>query len=161
MSLRIATAGLDLMADALHEQGADVTAVDWRPPASGDPAAVATLSAAYGDSRVDAANAIAIARLQESRPMITGAGPAGDLIPGLEGRMILHAGPPIEWEAMCAPQRNAVLGACVFEGWATTPEDAAGLLARRRRDARERPLARGRRGDVRDHLALDGLLGGP
>ena len=130
MSLRIATAGLDLMADALHDQGATVTAIDWRPPASGDPAQIATLTAAYGDSRVDAGNARAVARLQEARPMIVGAGTAGDLIPGLEGRTILHAGPPIEWEAMCAPQRNAVLGACVFEGWAPSPEDAAGLLAR-------------------------------
>jgi hypothetical protein len=118
------------MADALHEQDAHVTTIDWRPPASGDPAVVATLAAAYGDSRVDAANAVAIARLQESRPMIVGAGPAGGLIPGLEGRMVLHAGPPVEWEAMCAPQRNAVLGACVLEGWARAPEDAAGLVAR-------------------------------
>ena len=130
MSLRIATAGLDLMAEALHAQGADVTAIDWRPPASGDPGAVASLTATYGDPRVDAANATAIARLQEARPMIVGAGAAGELIPGLEGRMILHAGPAIAWEEMCAPQRNAVIGACVYEGWATTPEDAAGLLAR-------------------------------
>ena len=130
MSLRIATAGLDLMADALHDQGAAVTAIDWRPPASGDPRAVAMLTAAYGDSRIDAANAVAVARLQEARPMIVGAGAAGELIPGLEGRMILHAGPPVDWEAMCAPQRNALIGACVFEDWAHTPEDAAGLLAR-------------------------------
>jgi len=129
-SLRIATAGLDLMADALRRQDADVTTIDWRPPAAGDPGAVAVLAAAYGDSRVDTANATAIARLQQARPMIVGAGAAGGLIPGLEGRMVLHAGPPVEWEDMCAPQRNAVLGACVFEGWATTPEDAAGLLAR-------------------------------
>ena len=63
MSLRIATAGLDLMADALRDQGAGVTAIDWRPPASGDPGAIATLTAAYGDPRVDAANATALARL--------------------------------------------------------------------------------------------------
>ncbi len=129
-SLRIATAGLDLMADALATQDADVTTIDWRPPASGDPEAVAMLTAAYGDSRVDAANAVAVERLQEARPMIVGAGAAGDLIPGLEGRLILHAGPAVEWEAMCAPQRNAVLGACLLEGWASAAEDAAGLLAR-------------------------------
>jgi Protein of unknown function (DUF1116) len=130
VSLRIATAGLDLMAEALHAQGADVTTVDWRPPAAGDPDAIAALTATYGDPRVDAANATAIARLQEARPMIVGAGPAGELIPGLEGLMVLHAGPPISWEEMCAPQRNAVIGACLFEGWAASPEDAAGLLAR-------------------------------
>ena len=71
---------------------------------------LAALQTTYGDPRVDAANARALARLQEARPMIVGAGRAGDLIPGLEGRMVLHAGPPVEWERMCAPQRNAVIG---------------------------------------------------
>jgi hypothetical protein len=129
-SLRIATAGLDLMADALREQDADLTAVDWRPPAGGDPDVVAALTAAYGDARVDEANARALGRLQEARPMIVGAGAAGELIPGLEGRTVLHAGPPIEWGLMCAPQRNAVRGACILEGWASDDAGADALLDR-------------------------------
>ena len=95
------------MADALRAQDADVTAVEWRPPGGGDPDVVADLVATYGDDRVDAANAAALAALQEARPMIVGAGPAGDLIPGLEGLTVLHAGPPVEWGLMCEPQRNA------------------------------------------------------
>ena len=128
--LRIVTAGLDLMADALREQQADVLALDWRPPAGGDPHDVAVLTAAYGDERVEEGNRRALAQLQEARPMIVGAGAAGDLIPGLEGRMVLHAGPPVEWELMCVPQRNAVCGAVVLEGWAASPEDAAPMVAR-------------------------------
>jgi hypothetical protein len=128
-SLRVVTAGLDLMAEALRDQGADVTALEWSPPADGDPDDVAVLSAAYGDPRVDDANRRAIARLQEARPMIVGAGAAGDLIPGLEGRTVLHAGPPVEWELMCAPQRNAVRGAVVLEGWASTLDEAGALVA--------------------------------
>jgi hypothetical protein len=128
-SLRVVTAGLDLMADALRDQGAEVTALDWRPPAGGDPDDVAVLTATYGDDRVDAANARALARLQEARPMIVGAGSGGELIPGLEGRTVVHAGPPVEWELMCRPQRNAVCGAVVLEGWATTLDEAAALVA--------------------------------
>lgn len=128
-SLRVVTAGLDLMADALREQDADVAALDWRPPAGGDPEDVRILTRTYGDSRVEAGNTLALARLQEARPMIVGAGAAGSLIPGLEGRMVLHAGPPVEWELMCAPQRNAVLGAVVLEGWADSPERAGQLVA--------------------------------
>jgi hypothetical protein len=128
-SLRVVTAGLDLLAEALREQGADVTGLDWRPPAGGDPEDVALLAATYGDDRVDAANARALARLQEARPMIVGAGAAGELIPGLEGRTVLHAGPPVEWELMCRPQRNAVCGAVVLEGWAATLDEAAALVA--------------------------------
>ena len=33
-------------------------------------------------------------------------------------RLILHAGPPIAWPAMCGPMRGAVLGAVLLEGWA-------------------------------------------
>ena len=101
--LRILAAGLDLMAEALRQQQADVLALDWRPPAGGDLDDVAMLTAAYGDDRIEEANRRALARLQEARPMIVGAGAAGDLIPGLEGRTVLHAGPPVEWELMCAP----------------------------------------------------------
>jgi hypothetical protein len=46
--------------------------------------------------------------------------PAVEAIPALgEGRTILHAGPPIEWERMCGPLRGAICGAIVFEGWAS------------------------------------------
>lgn len=127
-TLRIVTAGLDLMADALRAQDADVTAVEWRPPGGGDPDVVADLTTTYGDDRVDAANAVALAKLQEARPMIVGAGAAGDLIPGLEGWTVLHAGPPVEWGLMCEPQRNAVRGAIILEGWASDHDEAGGLV---------------------------------
>jgi hypothetical protein len=127
-TLGIVTAGLDLMADALRAQDADVTAVEWRPPAGGDPDVVADLTTTYGDDRVDAANAAALAKLQEARPMIVGAGPAGELIPGLEGWTVLHAGPPVEWGLMCEPQRNAVRGAIILEGWASDHDEAGGLV---------------------------------
>ncbi|MGE0028302.1 MAG: DUF1116 domain-containing protein, partial [Thermoleophilia bacterium] len=119
---------LDLMADALRAQDADVTAVEWRPPGGGDPDVVADLVTTYGDDRVDAANATALTALQEARPMIVGAGPAGDLIPGLEGWTVLHAGPPVEWGLMCEPQRNAVRGAIILEGWASDHDEAGGLV---------------------------------
>ena len=127
-TLGIVTAGLDLMADALREQDANVTAVEWRPPGGGDPDVVADLVTTYGDARVDAGNALALARLQEARPMLVGAGAAGDLIPGLEGWTVLHAGPPVEWGLMCAPQRNAVRGAVILEGWAADHDEADGLV---------------------------------
>jgi hypothetical protein len=125
----VATAGLELMADALRTQGVDVEALDWRPPAGGNPDDVRLLTALAGDE-VEAANELALARLQTARPMLTGAGLAIDHIPGLEGRLVLHAGPAVPWDRMCAPQRHAVVGACLFEGWANDRDDAAAKLAR-------------------------------
>ncbi len=52
---------------------------------------------------------------------------AGDVVPGLEDMTIYHAGPPVSWDRMCGPMRGAVIGACLFEGWARTPEEAVAL----------------------------------
>lgn len=130
MSLRIATVGLDLMAESLREQDVEPLEIDWKPPAGGNPEMVRVLTDLYGDDRVAAANEKAVAHLQASRPMLVDAGNAGNLIPGLEGKLILHAGPPIEWERVSGPQRVAMAGACVLEGWAADLDGAYGLLAR-------------------------------
>src|SRR5262249_22392246 len=54
---------------------------------------------------------------------------AGEVMPRLTERSVLHAGPPVSWQAMCGPMRGAVIGACLFEGWAGTPEEASDLAA--------------------------------
>ncbi|MEC7537275.1 MAG: DUF1116 domain-containing protein [Pseudomonadota bacterium] len=50
--------------------------------------------------------------------------PAHKVMEGLGDRMILHAGPPIEWERMCGPMRGAIAGIAVFEGWASDLAEA-------------------------------------
>ena len=126
--LRVATAGLDLLADAAQAQDAEVERVQWKPPADGDHDAVAALTALYADDQVAAANAEAVARLQAADPHLLDAGAAGDLIPGLDGRTLLHAGPPIEPQRMCNPQRLALAAACQFEGWVAGREDGLALI---------------------------------
>ena len=59
-------------------------------------------------------------------PVLVDVIPASEAIPGLGDRMILHAGPPIEWARMCGPLRGAIAGIAVFEGWA---EDLAAAEA--------------------------------
>ncbi len=34
-------------------------------------------------------------------------------------RMILHAGPPVPWARMCGPMQGAIVGAILYEGWAS------------------------------------------
>jgi hypothetical protein len=76
------------------------------------------------------ANVEALRRLQGSTATLVGLRPARDLIPDLTDRVLLHSGPPITWDRMCGPQRGAVIGACLFEGWAKTPEEAERLAER-------------------------------
>jgi uncharacterized protein DUF1116 len=78
--------------------------------------------------RVDVANAEAVGRLLAADPVLVDVAPAGEVVDGLEGRMILHSGPPIAWERMCGAQRGSVLGLVLFEGWADTIEDAQALV---------------------------------
>ena len=64
------------------------------------------------------ANKEAFTRITEADPVLVDVRPAGDVIPGLDDGVLLHAGPPIEWERMCGPLRGAIAGAAILEGWA-------------------------------------------
>ncbi|MBI1847024.1 MAG: DUF1116 domain-containing protein [Candidatus Rokubacteria bacterium] len=75
------------------------------------------------------ANREALRRVQASTARLTGVALARDVVPGAGDHVVLHAGPPITWERMCGPQRGAVIGACLFEGWAKSADDAIGLAA--------------------------------
>lgn len=78
---------------------------------------------------VDKANAEAVERLTTARPILKGVARAGDVIPALEEGLLLHAGPPIEWERMSGPLRGAVIGALLFEGLAKDESSATELAA--------------------------------
>lgn len=78
--------------------------------------------------KIEKANEEAANRLNQGDPVLVDVAPAGEVIPGLQGRMVIHSGPPIEWARMCGAQRGAILGQVLFEGWAKTVEEATSLL---------------------------------
>lgn len=117
--------GADLLADALDAQGVPVTRVAWRPPA-GDQRSLMKLLA---DPAVDEANRLAVEQMLAAQPVIDDVLPAREVIPAFQQRTLLHAGPPITWERMCGPMRGAVIGACLYEGWAKNEEEAVELAA--------------------------------
>jgi hypothetical protein len=80
-------------------------------------------------SRIDAANAEAVQRILSADPVLIDVVRAGDVLPGLTAKTILHAGPPIGWDRMCGPMRGAVMGIAVFEGWARDLAEAESLAA--------------------------------
>lgn len=75
---------------------------------------------------IESANRTAVERMTSARPMLTGLGLARDVVPGMRDNLLLHAGPPIEWERMSGPLRGAVIGALIYEGLA---QDEAGAVA--------------------------------
>ena len=125
--IRVVNAGVELFADELERQGAEVARVEWRPPAGADEALE---QLADRTEETAAANDRAVAAMQAAEPRVVGIGRAGDLLPGLDERTLLHAGPPIGWADMCGPLRGAIIGAAVHEGIAADPDDAVRLAER-------------------------------
>ena len=78
--------------------------------------------------KIEKANEETAHRLIQGEPMLVDIAPAGEVIPGLQGKMITHSGPPIEWPRMCGAQKGAIIGMVLYEGWAKTPEEAQSML---------------------------------
>ena len=76
---------------------------------------------------INAANKACLEKIQAGTAVWTDIRPAKDVIPGMTERSVLHAGPPLTWQQMCGPMRGSITGACIFEGWAKTPEEVAQL----------------------------------
>ncbi len=133
--VRVINIGLESFARDLERHGEAVVHVDWTPPAGGDPMLAGLLSKleAVGDSGVrgmiEEANREALRRMLSGDPVLVDVLPAGEAIPNLKERMILHAGPPIGWRRMCGPMRGAIAGIAVFEGWAADLRAAEEMAA--------------------------------
>jgi len=80
------------------------------------------------DAARDAANARAVARLTDARPVLETVAPARDVVPGMTDRTILVSGPPLPWPEYRGGQRRAVIGAALYEGLARDPAEADALL---------------------------------
>ncbi len=127
--LGVINVGLSRFADAISTAGGRVSHVDWTPPAQGDAHAAMALARLTNHPKLEEANSKAIAAFLAAVPILRGIGTARDVLPGMGERMILHAGPPIEWQHMCGPMQGAIVGALLYEGWAHAAQSARALAA--------------------------------
>lgn len=128
--LNVVNVGLDTFRETLEATGTPVVDVDWNPPDGVDAALNRKLTSLHHEGdRIAEANEEAFERLTEATAVWTDIETAADAIDWLGGRTLLHAGPPVTWADMSGPQRGAVMGAAVYEGWAETPEEATELAA--------------------------------
>jgi hypothetical protein len=125
---RVVNVGVKVFYDNLVAAGAQGIHVEWAPPAKGDVELRKVLVALerHRDAIADA-NATAVAKVLEAQPIWTDVGLAIDVIPGFTENTVLHAGPPIAWDAMCGPMKGAVIGALIYEGRAADREEAMAL----------------------------------
>lgn len=76
---------------------------------------------------IQKANQEALERLLSAQPTLIGIGVAGQDIPNMDKKTILHAGPPIKWENMSGPLKGAIIGGLIYEGLASNEEEAVKL----------------------------------
>jgi hypothetical protein len=77
---------------------------------------------------IEEANNKALELMRLSRPILVDIKRAKDILPKMKKNSIFHAGPPIDWNRMCGPMRGAIVGTMIFEGFATTWNDALELI---------------------------------
>lgn len=129
--VRAVNVGLAAFGSAVREQGATAVDVDWRVPAGGDPDLVAALTRLHGrhGPRVERANAEVLRRLDEGAPVLHGVARAGEVVPGMDERAVLHPGPPLAWDELADPLRRSVRATVVAEGWAGDLAEVDGLIS--------------------------------
>ena len=130
VSTGVINLGLKQFEDVIREKGIKVYSPDWKPPVEGN-RSVGLMVAELQDADrgvgkiVKQANEKAVEIMLGSEAVLKSVDVASNVIPFLRGqKAILHAGPPIQWNRMCGPMKGAIVGAILFEGWASSEESA-------------------------------------
>ena len=76
------------------------------------------------DDAVEVANAEAFRRLNDADPWVVDVAPAREVIPGFADNLVLTSGAPMAWSDYVGGQREALIGGVLFEGLASTREEA-------------------------------------
>jgi len=125
--LKVINTGLNSFKEDLQHAGAEVVQVDWKPSLITNPALLNAVK--KNMNLIETANKKALDIVLRGKPMLVGMDIALNIIPGMKPNMILHSGPPIKWENMCGPTRGGIMAALMYEGLASTPEEAEELAA--------------------------------
>ncbi|UNM94971.1 DUF1116 domain-containing protein [Ignatzschineria rhizosphaerae] len=130
--LSVINVGGEIFKTDLERQGVDVVQVNWKPRIPLSPklqTALEKLKQPEIVAKITEANQKAVDLIIQAHPVLVGYEKAIDVVPGMKKNMIIHAGPPIEWEKMCGAMKGAVTGAIVFEGLAKDIQEAEKVAA--------------------------------
>ena len=123
--------GLKSFAEVVEQFGCDVVQYDWMPPAGGNVELIKTLNFLRNYEGIDEKNREVIAKIVASQPVLKDNVRAKEVIPQFAengGKVILHAGPPVEYKDMPDPMQGSCVGAVMFEEWADTEQEARRML---------------------------------
>jgi len=122
---RVINVGLESFNEPIIKYGGQSIQFNWKPVAGGNKKLIKILNALRKkEEEINASNEKVIDRIKNSQPFLVDVVSAKSVIPELNGKVLLHAGPPITWEEMTGPMQGSCIGASLFEGWASTEEEA-------------------------------------
>lgn len=125
---RIVNIGLTSFTESILTYGGSTVQYDWKPAAGGDKRLIKILNALAKIEEIEKANNEVIDKMKSSQPFLVDVVPAKSVIEILNDKVLLHAGPPIEYKNMTGPMQGSCIGAVLFEGWAKDENSARELL---------------------------------
>lgn len=125
--LKVVNTGLKSFKETLDLQNVQSVQVDWKPSVGIDKQYTSVIR--KNREPIQRANHEAAKRILNGKPLLIGLDTALNVIPGMRKNLILHSGPPIQWDRMCGPMRGGIMAALIYEGLANSPEDAEKLAA--------------------------------
>lgn len=75
------------------------------------------------------ANRTVVDRMCDAEPVVVDLRPAIEVMPGMTAQTVLTSGAPLEWSHYTGGQREAIIGAALYERLATDREDAQAKLS--------------------------------
>ena len=116
--------GVESFNESIQKYGGHSVQYAWKPAAGGNKEMIGILNELSGIREIEEANQKVVDRLRDAQPFLVNVVPAGEAIPELEEKVLLHAGPPITYKQMTGPMQGSCVGAMLFEGWAKDEADA-------------------------------------
>lgn len=124
--------GIQQFSEDLSKQGVKNTQLDWAPPGLGNSEVLAALEKIERPenlAKIKQANEVVFEKITSANIVLTGFEQAIKVVPGMTAKTILHAGPPIAWADMNGPMQGAIIGAIIFEGFASDTDAARKVAA--------------------------------
>lgn len=125
---RIVNIGLASFTESILAYGGSTIQYDWKPLAGGNRKLISILNQLTAVETIDQSNQEVIGLMKSSQPFLMDVVPAKSAIDILNGKVLLHAGPPIKYEEMTGPMQGSCVGAVLFEGWAEDEIGARQML---------------------------------
>lgn len=141
--------GVMPFAQGIKDQGNEVIHLSWKPPVDAKLRRMINTMDPCLKEKINRSNSEAVEILNKAEGHWVGLEKAIKAIPGFKENMIMHSGPPIDWDHMIGVQKRGVCYGAIHAGLAKTVEEADAMVR-----AREIELA-----SCNDHYAIGAAAG--